>query len=85
LVAELGSSGALGEHLAKDLQHGVERVQRALEEGDGEGLLDALGHLQDKVEKGLDRGEIAPEDARRLDEATRELASTVDADSDESD
>jgi hypothetical protein len=82
LLSELGSSEAVDDHLARDLQHGAEEVQRALEDGDGEAILRALEHLRDKVEKGLERGEITPADAQRLDEAIGALASTVGEDQD---
>lgn len=79
LVDELRSSGAVDEHLAGDLQHGVDEVVRALDEGDTGELFDELAKLQDNVEKGLEHGEISPEDAQRLAEAIQGLASTVEA------
>ena len=78
LVQELVSSGAVDEHLAGDLQHGVDDVGRAFGEGDAGKVLDALGRLQDKVDKGLEHGEISSEDAQRLDEAIQALAAAVD-------
>jgi hypothetical protein len=39
--------------------------------------LDALGRLQDEVDKGLDEGEISSEDAQRLDDAIRALATAI--------
>ena len=80
LVQELGSSGAVDEHLARDLQHGVDEVGRGRSsEGDAGKVLDSLGRLQDKVDKGLEHGEISSEDAQRLDEAIQALAAAVDA------
>ena len=58
---------------------------RALDEGDGEKVLEELGKLQDKVDKGLDHGEISSEDAERLDQAIQALASAVDANNQEGD
>lgn len=78
LVDELGSSGAVDEHLAKDLQHGVDEILGSLDEGDGGKVLDELGRLQDKVDNGLEHGEISTEDAQRLDEAIQALVSAVD-------
>ena len=69
----------MDEHLAKDLQHGVDDVGRALSEGDPGRALDSLGRLQDKVDKGLEHGEISTDDAQRLDEAIQALAAAVDA------
>ena len=77
LVQELGSSVAVDEHVAKDLQHGVDEVVRALDEGDGGNVLDALGSLQDKVDKGLEHADISAEDAQRLSEAIQGLASAI--------
>jgi hypothetical protein len=85
LVDELGSSGAVDDHLARDLQHGVDEIVGALDEGDGGKVLDELGKLQDKVDKGLEHGEISAEDAQRLDEAIQGLASAVDANSQDGD
>ena len=79
LVDELGSSGAVEGHLAKDLEHGVDEVTRALEEGDAGKAQDALGRLQEKVDKGLDKGEISADDAQRLDDAIDGLASALEA------
>ena len=79
LVQELSSSGAVDDHLARDLQHGLDEIVQALDEGDPGKTLDALGRLQDKVDKGLEHGEISSEDAQRLDEAIRALAAAVDA------
>ena len=84
LVDELGSSGAVEEHLAGDLEHGMDEVVRALEQGDGGKVMDALGGLQDKVDKGLDKGEISAEDAQRLDDAIQELAIGLSAGGDQS-
>ena len=79
LIEELGSSGAVEGHLAKDLEHGSDEIVRALDSGDGEKALDALGRLQDKVDKGLDKGEISAEDAQRLDDAIDTLATAIGA------
>jgi hypothetical protein len=79
LVDELGASGAVEGHLARDLEHGMDQVLRALEQGDGGKALDALGRLQDKVDKGLDKGEISAEDAQRLDDAIQALATAIGA------
>ncbi len=79
LVDELGSSGAVEGHLAKDLEHGIDEVGRALDSGDDEKALDALGRLQDKVDKGLDKGEISAEDAQRLEDAIQPLATAIAA------
>ena len=57
---------------------------RALEQGDSGKAMDALGRLQDKVDKGLDKGEISAEDAQRLDDAIQELATAVSAGEDQS-
>jgi hypothetical protein len=84
LVDELGSSGAIEEHLARDLEHGTDQVVRALEQGDGEKVMDALGGLQDKVDEGLDKGEISAADAQRLSDAIQEVASAVSAGGDQS-
>jgi serine/threonine protein kinase len=78
LVQELVSSGAVDEHLAGDLEHGVDDVGRAIAEGDAGKVLDALGRLQDKVDQGLEQEEISSDDAQRLDEAIRALAAAVD-------
>ena len=40
--------------------------------------------LQDKVDEGLDKGEISAEDAQRLDDAIQGLASAVSAGEDQS-
>jgi len=77
LVDELGSSGAVEEHLARDLEHGTDQVVRALEQGDGEKVMDELGGLQDKVDEGLDEGEISAGDAQRLSDAIQGVASAV--------
>ena len=66
-------------HLAKDLEHGVDEVTRALEEGDAGKAQDALGRLREKVDKGLDKGEISADDAQRLDDAIDGLASALEA------
>ncbi len=79
LVQELVSSGAVDDHLARDLQHGVDDVGRALSEGDAGRVLDSLGGLQDEVDKGLEHGEISSKDAQRLDEAIKALAAAVDS------
>jgi len=79
LVQELISSSAVDEHLARDLQHGIDDVGRALSEGDPGRTLDSLGRLQDEVDKGLEHGEISTDDAQRLDEAIQALAAAVDA------
>ena len=79
LIDELGSSGAVDGHLAKDLEHGTDEVVRALDGGDGDKVLDALGGLQDKVDKGLDKGEISSEDAQRLGDAIQALATEIGA------
>ena len=84
LVDELGSSGAIEEHLARDLEHGTDQVVRALEQGDGEKVMDALGGLQDKVDEGLDKGEISAADAQRLSDAIQGVASAVSAGGDQS-
>jgi hypothetical protein len=84
LVDELGSSGAIEEHLARDLEHGTDQVVRALEQGDGEKVMDELGRLQDKVDEGLDKGEISAEDAQRLGDAIQGVASAVSAGEDQS-
>ena len=84
LVDELGSSGAVEEHLARDLEHGTDEVVRALEQGDAEKVMDALGGLQDKVDKGLDKGEISAADAQRLNDAIQGVASAVSAGGDQS-
>ena len=57
---------------------------RALEQGDGEKVMDTLGRLQDKVDKGLDKGEISAEDAQRLSDAIQELATALSAGGDQS-
>ena len=57
---------------------------RALEQGDSGKALDELGRLQDKVDEGLDKGEISAEDAQRLDDAIQGLASAVSAGEDQS-
>jgi hypothetical protein len=67
------------EHLARDLQHGMDEIAGALSAGDAGKVVDSLGRLQDKVDKGLEHGEISSEDAQRLDGAIQELASAVDA------
>ena len=86
LVDGLVSSGAVEDHLARDLEHGVDKVVEALEAGDGGKALDELGRLQEKVDKGLEHGEISAEDAERLDVAIKELASAVESgDDDEED
>ena len=79
LVQELSSSGAVDEHLARDLQHGMDEITQVLNEGDAGKVLDSLGGLQDKVDKGLEHGDISSEDAQRLDEAIQALAAAVDA------
>jgi serine/threonine-protein kinase len=83
LVDQLGSTGAVDDHLARDLDHHTDELQRALDEGDGRKADDALHHLQDAVDKGLDHGEISPEDAARLDQAILLVATTVDGDEDQ--
>jgi serine/threonine-protein kinase len=83
LVDELGASGAVEGHLAGDLEHGMDEVLRALEQGDSGKAVDALGRLQDKVDKGLDKGEISSEDAQRLDDAIQELATALSAGGDQ--
>jgi serine/threonine-protein kinase len=85
LVEGLGSSGAVGDDLARDLQDGVDQIVGALDEGDGGKMLDELGRLQDKVDKGLDHGEISADSAQRLEEAIQGLASAVDANHEEGD
>lgn len=85
LVDELGSSGAVEDHLARDLQNGVDEIVGAFDDGDGGKVLDELGRLQDKLDKGLDRGQIAAEDAQRLDEAIQGLAAAVDVNHEEGD
>ena len=57
---------------------------RALEQGDGEKVMDALGGLQDKVDEGLDKGEISAGDAQRLSDAIQGVASAVSAGADQS-
>ena len=57
---------------------------RALEQGDGEKVMDELGGLQDKVDEGLDKGEISAEDAQRLSDAIQGVASAVSAGEDQS-
>ena len=57
---------------------------RALEQGDGEKVMDALAELQDKVDKGLDEGEISAGDAQRLSDAIQGVASSVSAGGDQS-
>ncbi len=79
LIDELGASGAVEGHLAKDLEHGQDEVVRALEQGDSGRVLDALGRLQDNMDKGLDKGEISAEDAQRLVDAIQGLATAVGA------
>jgi hypothetical protein len=83
LVDELGSSGAVEGHLAKDLEHGTDQVVRALEQGDTGKVMDELGRLQDQVDEGLDKGEISAEDAQRLDDAIQGLASALSAGEDQ--
>ena len=56
LVDELGSSGAIEEHLAKDLEHGTDEVVRALEQGDTEKALDALGRAPGQGGRGPRQG-----------------------------
>jgi eukaryotic-like serine/threonine-protein kinase len=77
LVGELVSSGSVDEHLARDLQHSMDEVVRALSRSDAEKAMDALGHLHDSVERGIDHGEISSEDAGRLDEAIQVLATAL--------
>jgi eukaryotic-like serine/threonine-protein kinase len=79
LVQELISSRAVDEHLARDLQHGVEDISRALNGGEATKIMDSLGRLQDKTDNGLERAEISSQDAQRLDEAINALASAIDA------
>jgi serine/threonine-protein kinase len=79
LIDEFGSSGAVEGHLAKDLEHGTDEVVRALDGGDDDKALDALSRLQDKVDKGLDKGEISSEDAHRLGDAISRLATAIGA------
>jgi hypothetical protein len=79
LVQELVSSSAVDEHLARDLQHGLDEIASAFGEGDPGKVLDSLGRLQDKVEKGVEHGEISTDDAQRLDDAIQALAAAVDA------
>ena len=79
LLDELSTSGTVEGHLAKDLEHGADEVIRALDEGDGKRILDALGRLSDKVDKGLDKGEISAEDAQRVQDAIDDLATAVEA------
>ena len=85
LVDGLVSSGDVEDHLARDLEHGVDEIAEALDEGDGGKVLDELGGLQEKVDKGLDHGEISETDAQRLDEAIQALASAVESSDDEDD
>lgn len=77
VVGELESSGVLGGRLARDLQHGVDAVIRALDKGDGEDVLRSLAEMQDKLDQGLERGEISPEEAHLVSDAIRQLASTI--------
>jgi serine/threonine-protein kinase len=84
LVDELGSSGAVEGHLAKDLEHGTDQVVRALEQGDSGKAFDEVGRLQDKVHEGLDKDEISADDAQRLDDAIQGLASALSAGEDQS-
>src|SRR6185436_2869142 len=45
LIDELSSTGAVEGHLANDLEHGSDEIVRALERGDGDQALDALGRF----------------------------------------
>jgi hypothetical protein len=83
LVDQLGSTEAVDDHLARDLDHRTDELQRALDEGDDRKADEALRHLQEAVDKGLDHGEIGPEDAARLDQAILLVAATVNGDRDE--
>ena len=85
VIEELSASGAVDDHLAKDLQHGVDGITRALDDGDAGKTVDALGRLQDKVDKGLEHGEIAAEDAQRLNDAIEGLAAALNANGGEGD
>jgi serine/threonine-protein kinase len=84
LVDELGSSGAVEGHLAKDLEHGTDQVVRALEQGDSGKAFDEVGRLQDKVHEGLGKDEISADDAQRLADAIQGLASALSAGEDQS-
>ena len=79
LIDELDSAGSVEGHLANDLEHGSDEIVRALEDGDGDKALDALGRLQDKVDKGIDKGEISSEDAQRLADAIDGLSTAIGA------
>jgi serine/threonine-protein kinase len=85
LVQQIGSSGALGGHLAGDLQRGVDDVVRALDHGGRGQALHALGELQDIVNKGLKHGDISSGDAQRIGDAVRSLASAIGASNGEGD
>jgi len=85
IVEDLESSGAVDGRLAKDLQHGVDEVVRALDKGDGEKVLRSLGEIRDRLDRGVERGEISPEDAHRVSDAVQNLASAIGGNAEEDD
>ena len=78
LVQELDSVGALGGHLAQDLEHGADEVLRDLEHGDGDKALEEIAHMRDELATALDHEEVSPDDAQRIQAAIDRLASSVD-------
>ena len=72
-------------HLVEDLQHDVDEVVRALDQGDGGKVSDSLGRLQDHVDNGVEHGDISSADAQRLDQAIQALSSAVGDNNDQGD
>lgn len=73
LVQQLESSGGVSGGLAADLQGGLNDVTQGLARGDNGEVLHALGHLREKVGKGLEHGDVSSASAQQLDEAILRL------------
>jgi hypothetical protein len=77
LVQQMESSGGVSGDLATDLQRGLSDLTQGLDRGDGGAVLHALGYMRDKVDKGLEHGDISSASAQQLDDAILRLESLV--------
>jgi serine/threonine-protein kinase len=77
LVQQMESSGGVSGDLATDLQRGLSDLTQGLDRGDGGAVLHALGYMRDKVDKGLEHGDISSASAQQLDNAILRLESLV--------